>query len=46
MRKEEVEEAPNVAMGDFSIKTHPVEVLFDYGVMYSYTSAKQLVSTM
>jgi len=40
MRKEEVlEDAPNVEIGNFSIRTYPMEVLFDSGATYSFISA-------
>ena len=40
IRKEEVENAPSVVTGNFSIKTHLVEVLFDSGATHSFTSAR------
>jgi len=40
MRKEEVKDAPNVVTDTFSIKTHHVKVLFDFGVVNSFISAK------
>jgi len=40
MTKEEVEDALNVMTGNFSIKTYPVEVLFDYGAIHSFIYAK------
>jgi len=40
MRKAEVEDAPNVMTGNFSIKTHPVEVLFDSNATHAFISAK------
>ena len=39
MRKEEVEDAPNMVTGNFTI-THHVEVLFDSGVVHSFISAR------
>jgi len=45
MRKEEAENAPNMVIGNFSIQTHPVEVLSDFGATHSFISAR-LVSKM
>jgi len=45
MREEEVKDAPNVVTSNFSIKTHPIEVLFDSGAMHAFTYAK-LVDTL
>jgi len=42
MTKEEVKDAPNVVNGNFFIKTHPVEGLFDSGATYSFISTKLL----
>jgi len=39
MRNEEVEDAPNVMTGTFSLKTYPIKVLFNSGVMHSFISA-------
>jgi len=40
MRKEEAKDAPNVVTGTFSIRTQPVEVLFDLGATHSFISVK------
>jgi len=40
MWKEEVEDAPNVVTGTFSILTQLVDVLFDSGAMHSLISVK------
>jgi len=40
MRKEEVEDAPNMVTGNFSIRTHHVVVLFDSGATHSFVSVK------
>ena len=40
MCKEEVEDAPNIVMGTFSIQAQPVDILFDLGVMHSFISIK------
>ena len=45
MRKEEVEDAPNVMTGNFSIRTHLVGVLFDSVATHSFISAR-LVDTL
>ena len=45
MRKEEAENAPNVLIGNFTINTYPVEVLFDSSAMHSFISDR-LVSKM
>ena len=45
IRKEEVENTPNVVTDNFSIQTHPVEVLFDSVATHSFISAR-LVSKM
>jgi len=45
MRKEEVEDAPNVITGNFSIRTHSVEILFDSGATHSFIYAR-LVETL
>jgi len=45
MRKEKVEDAPNMVTGNFIIKTHPIEVLFDSGATHSFIYAR-LVSKM
>jgi len=39
MRKKEVENASNMVTGNFSIRTHAVEVLLDSGAMYSFIFA-------
>ena len=44
MWKEEVEDAPNVVTGTFSILTQLVDVLFDSGAMHSFIYVK-LVET-
>ena len=36
MRKEEVEDTPNIVIGIFSMKTHPIEVLFDSSATHSF----------
>ena len=35
-----MENTPNVVTGNFSIKTHPVEVLFDSGATHSFISTR------
>ena len=50
MRMEEVEDAPNMVTGNFSIRIYPVEVSFNSGGPYSFIFARlvetlQLVST-
>ena len=45
MRKEERENAPNMATDNFSIQTQLVEVLFDYGATYSFISARLVRKT-
>ena len=40
MRREEVEEALNMVTGNFSIRTHFVEFLFDFGAMHLFISAR------
>ena len=44
MRKKEVEEAPNVVTGNFSIRAHPFEVLCNSGATNSFIFAR-LVET-
>jgi len=39
MRKKEVENASNMVAGNFSIRTHHVEVLLDSGATYSFIFA-------
>jgi len=45
MRKEEVEDPPNVVTGTSSIKAHPIEVLFDFSATHSFIFTK-LVETL
>jgi len=45
MWKEEVEDTPNIVIGNFTVKTHHVEVLFDFGATHSFISAR-LVSKL
>jgi len=45
MKKEEVEDAPNVVTGKFSIKSRPVEILFNSGATHSFIYAG-LVDTL
>ena len=45
MCKEEVEDAPNIVMGTFSIQAQPVDVLFDSGAMHFFIYV-QLVETL
>ena len=40
MQRKEAEDAPNIVNGTFSIKTQPVDVLFDFGAMHSFISVK------
>ena len=40
MRKEEVEDAPNVVTCNFFVRTHPIEVLFDSGATHSFIFAR------
>ena len=39
-RKEEVEDARNLVTSNFSIRTHPVEILFDSGVTHLFIFAR------
>ena len=45
MRREEVEDSPNMVTGIFSIQAQPIDVLFDSSVMHSFISVK-LVETL
>ena len=45
MRREEANDAPNVVTDTFSIKTKPVDVLFDSGAAHSFIYIK-LVKTL
>jgi len=38
-KREEVENTPNTVTSNFSIKTHPVEVLFDSVATHSFIAA-------
>ena len=40
MRKKDVEDAPNVVNCIFSIRTRPIDVLFDSGTTHSFVSTK------
>jgi len=40
MQKEEAEDAPNVVMGTFSLRTQLIDVLFDSGATHSFISAR------
>jgi len=40
MRRKKAKDAPNVVADIFSIKTQPVDVLFDFGDTYSFISVK------
>ena len=44
MRREDVEDAPNVVNRIFSIRTHPIEVLVDSSTTHSFVSAKLVVT--
>jgi len=44
MCKEEVEDAPNIVTGTFSILTQPVDIFFDLGAMYSFIFVKLVES--
>ena len=35
-----MEDTPNVVASTFSMKTHPVEVLFDFGATHSFISTR------
>ena len=45
MRKEEAEDAPNMVTDTFSIQAQLIDVLFDFGTMYSFILVK-LVETL
>jgi len=45
MMKEKVKDTPNVVTDKFSIRTHPIKVLLDFGATHSFISAK-LVKTL
>ena len=40
LRKKELKYAPNVVIDNFSINTHPIEVLFDSDSTHSFIYAK------
>ena len=44
MRKEEVEDTPNVVASNFSIKTHHVEILFNSSARHSLTPRQSLLN--
>jgi len=40
IRKKEVEDTPSMVIGIFSMKTHPIKVLFDSGATHSFISTR------
>jgi len=45
VEEEEVEDTSNIVTGNFSIQTHPIEVLFDSDATHSFISVR-LVDTL